>query len=80
MSEKQLEEIAINADLIVDGYAFTLDVEGFVKVLNLNNPLSSARLRFSDSQVAETTMCDIETKLVADRFTENKEFFEVANA
>ena len=37
MSEKQLEEIAANADMIINNYAFTRK-DGNIRVLNLRRP------------------------------------------
>lgn len=37
MSEKEIISIADNADMIINGFAFTVNEDGFIRVLNLNN-------------------------------------------
>ncbi len=38
MSEKEIISIADNADMIINGFSFTANEDGFIRVLNLNNP------------------------------------------
>ena len=38
MPENKLQEVADNAKMIVNGYAFTWREDGFVSILNLNHP------------------------------------------
>ncbi len=66
--------IADNADMIVNGYAFTKCEEGF-KVLNLNRP-DRAIVISVDGETLETTMDDIEIKIVKDYYQNNKNFME----
>lgn len=66
--------IADNADMIVNGYAFTKCEEGF-KVLNLNRP-DRAIVISVDGETLETTMDDIEIKIVKDYYQNNKKFME----
>lgn len=73
MSEKMIE-IADNADMIVDGYAFTKDEVG-CRVIDLNNP-DSAMVINADDRVIETTMSDIEITIVLDMYKRNKAFME----
>lgn len=51
-------KVADEADLIVNGYAFTKSEEGY-RVLNLNNP-EHALVLLEDGEAVETTMDDIE--------------------
>lgn len=67
-------KIADNADMIVNGYAFTKCEEGF-KVLNLNRP-DRAIVISVDGETLETTMDDIEIKIVKDYYQNNKNFME----
>ena len=59
-----IKEVADNADMIINGYAFTCE-ENSIRVLNLNN--TSKALTFNDKDmVIETTMDDIEISIVKD--------------
>lgn len=69
-----LLKIADNADLIVNGYAFTRNEIGF-RVLNLNRPESACVLS-QNGAVLETTMDDIELSIVQDYFTRNQKYLE----
>ena len=53
-----IKTIADEADVIINGYAFTRKVDG-IHVLNLNRP-DKAVVFIADGQVLETTMVDIE--------------------
>lgn len=69
-----IEKIADAADMIVAGYAFT--VEGnIVRVLNLNHPDSAAVIDSKDI-IIETTMDDTELLVVEDIYSRNKCFLE----
>lgn len=63
--------VADDADMIVNGYAFTQG-EGCVRVLNLNRPTSAAVLSLG-GEVRETTMDDIELGIVQDYYVRNKQ-------
>lgn len=70
-----LERIADNANMIVNGYAFTAAENGRVRVLNLNAPDCAAVL--SDSgEALEMTMDDIELGIVQRYYCDNREFME----
>ena len=58
----KIREIADRADMIVNGYAFTRE-NGQIRVLNLNN-LDKALVLSEDGRVLQTTMDDIEIRLV----------------
>lgn len=73
MSEDQLKRIADGADMIINGYAFTQNGTGQVRVLNLNRPDSAAVLTES-GEMLETSMDDIELGIVQGYLAENLEF------
>lgn len=75
---EKLKEIADRADMIVSGYAFTKDGTQ-IRVLNLNNP-EKALVISEDGKVLETTMDDIEIRIVLDYWDNNREFMEDINA
>ena len=57
-------KVADEADVIVDGYAFTKCEIGY-RVLNLNHP-EQAAVFLCDGSVAEITIDDIELRIVCD--------------
>lgn len=67
-------KIADEADLIVNGYAFTKCKEGY-RVLNLNRP-NRAIVLSKSGETLETTMDDIEIQIVKDYYEKNKKFME----
>ncbi len=69
-----LIKIADNADLIVNGYAFTKSNVGY-RVLNLNKPDRAIVLSFG-GDILETTMDDIEGSIVKEYFFKNKKYME----
>lgn len=71
-------KIADNAHIIINGYAFTCEGES-IRVLNLSNP-SKAVVISKEGNVLETSMDDIEVRIVLDYYENNKEFLEVDNA
>ena len=78
MRKDELRAIADAADMIVNGYAFTLD-GGRVRVLNLRAPFTAAVLS-PDGEMLETSMDDIELSIVGDYFARNRECLEAASA
>ena len=70
----RLREIADRADMIVNGYAFTMQ-EDNVRVLNLNNPEKAAVLRMN-GEMLETNMDDIELCIVQSYLEKNRGFME----
>ena len=69
-----IREIADNADMIINGYAFTRCPEG-VRALNLNRP--DRAVVFSESgDMLETSMDDIEVRIVSDYLKKNRRFME----
>jgi len=62
MCEEEVKKIADNADMIVEGYAFTRK-DGFITVLNLRNT-GSAMVMDNNGIMLETNMNEIEQALV----------------
>ena len=67
-------KIADEADMIVNGYAFTRCVEGF-RILNLNRP-DRALVISRDGETLETSMDDIEIQIAKDYYRKNRKFME----
>ena len=70
----KLQAIADNADVIVNGYAFTKS-DDRIFVLNLNKPDRAAVLR-SSGAVLETSMDDIELSIVTEYLQRNLKYME----
>ena len=70
----KIKEIADKADMIVNGYAFTRE-NNQIRILNLNN-LEKALVISEDGKVLETTMDDIEIRIVLDYWNSDCEFME----
>ena len=68
-----IREIADNANMIINGSAFTRDGE-YIRVLNLNC-LNHAAVIYKD-KIIETNMDDIEKQIVEDYYQTNKQFME----
>ena len=66
--------IADEADMIVNGYAFKRCKEGY-RVLNLNQP-DRATVLSLDGKVLETSMDDIEIRIVINYLEKNRKFME----
>lgn len=67
-------KVADEADMIVNGYAFSKCAEGY-RILNLNRPEHAAVLS-KKGEILETTMDDIEIEIVRDYYKKNSEFME----
>ena len=74
----KIKEIADKADMIVNGYAFTRE-NNQIRILNLNN-LKKALVISEDGKVLETTMDDIEIRIVLDYWNSDCEFMENEDA
>ena len=70
----EIKTIADNADMIVNGYAFTKCALGY-RVLNLNNTQNSMLIS-ADGETLDTTMDDIEIDIVTDYYKNNKNLIE----
>ena len=66
--------IADNADLIINGYAFTKSGD-YIRVLNLNR-LNKALVFDYNQEVIETSMDDIEVRIAGDYLKKNRKFME----
>ena len=69
----KIREIADKADMIVNGYAFTREND------HMNN-LDKALVISEDGKVLETTMDDIEIRIVLDYWDSDREFMEDEDA
>ena len=66
--------IADNADLIINGYAFTKSGD-YIRVLNLNR-LNKALVFDYNQEVIETSMDDIELEIILDYYKKNRKYME----
>ena len=78
MHENELIKVANNAEMIVNGYAFTKKDEGY-SVLNLANP-DKAMVISNDGKMLETNMEPIEQALVLSYYEKNRVLLEVDDA
>jgi hypothetical protein len=69
-----IKTIADNADIIINGYAFTRKNDS-IHVLNLSNP-SKAVVFSLDGKVLETTMDDIELSISSRYLQQNLKYME----
>ena len=67
-------EIADNADLIINGYAFTKEA-AVIRVLNLNNKTKAVCLD-RNGKVLQTSMDDIEICIVKNYYEKNMSLLE----
>lgn len=79
MSKNELKKIADDADMIIAGYSFVKDENGFIKVINLKNTKEACLLQ-EDGEMIETSMNDITVIKVQNYYLKNKEFMENVNA
>lgn len=75
MTEEQVKRIADEADMVVNGYAFTKCENGFLRAFSLHEPFH-ASLFSSDGSVLETSMDDIEIAIAQGYLERNREFME----
>lgn len=73
--EKEIEQLAITADMIVCGYAFTMKEDGNVSVANVNPPYHAAVIS-CDGNMIESDMDDIEFTIVQDYWKRNKKYLK----
>ena len=69
-----VDRIALDADLIVNGYAFTKDND-ILRILNLNHT-DKALVLSQAGEVLETSMDDIEIEIVLGYLRRNASFLE----
>ncbi len=79
MLDNELKEIADNADLIIAGYSFTKGDNGFVRILNLENPKQACLLQ-KNGEMLETTMDDITLLKVQSYYLKNRVLLEEIDA
>lgn len=79
MPEKELEKIAENAKIIVNGYAFSKRDDGFISILNLDHP-DCAMVISKELEIIETNMDEIEQGIVLSLAKRNSVFLEDDNA
>ena len=75
MSDREVAEIAEQAKFIVSGYAFTVQEDGFVSILNLNHP-DCAMVVSREGEIIETNMDPIEQQIVLELCRKNLQFME----
>ena len=73
MMQLNIKDIADQADMIINGYAFTKEGE-YIRVLNLNC-INHAAVIYKN-RIVETNMDDIEMQIVIDYYEHNKQFLE----
>ena len=78
MSENQIEEIAENADMIINNYAFTRK-NGNISVLNLRKP-NRAMVISETGKLLETNMDEIEQVIVQNIWKNDSEYMEKVDA
>jgi hypothetical protein len=69
-----IKTIADNADVIINGYAFTRKDDS-IQVLNLNCP-DKAVVFSADGEVLETTMDDIELSIASRYLQQTQKYME----
>ena len=79
MPEKELQKIAENAKIIVNGYAFSKRDDGFISILNLDHP-DCAMVISKELEIIETNMDEIEQEIVLSLAKRNIAFLEDDNA
>ena len=79
MPEKELQKIAENAKIIVNGYAFSKRDDGFISILNLDHP-DCAMVINNEFEIIETNMDEIEQEIVLSLAKRNSAFLEDDNA
>ena len=78
MSEEKITEITENANMIIDGYAFTRKEDG-ISILNLKNP-DHAMFISEEGTMLETNMDEIEQVIVQNIWAKDREYMETENA
>lgn len=79
MKEEEIKSVAEKARMIVCGYAFSQNEEGFIRVVYLHSPYH-ALVMTSEGEVTETNMDDIEISIVQKYWNRNKKLMEQAYA
>ena len=79
MKEEEIKSVAEKAMMIVCGYAFSQNEEGFIRAVCLHPPYH-ALVMTSEGEVTETNMDDIEISIVQKYWNRNKKLMEQAYA
>ena len=79
MTHERLQEISDNADMIVNGYAFTKKDDGFICILNLDHP-ENAMVVNDKCELIETNMDEIEQQIVLNLCKRNLQIMEAQYA
>ncbi len=69
-----IKKIADEADMILNGYAYTRK-QNIIQVLNLND-LKSASVLSLDGDILETTMDDIELNIILDYYKRDHKYMK----
>ena len=75
MSEQEIINIANDANMIINGFSFTYNDEGFIKILNLNNTKEACVLN-KEGEMIEAAMDDEMLFRVQAYFEQNRELME----
>ena len=78
MPESKIEEIANNADMIINNYAFTRK-NGAISILNLKHP-ERAMVISEDGKMLESNMDEIEQVIVLNIWEKDSEYMEATGA
>ena len=68
-----VQEVADRADVIVAGYAYTVQ-DGYIEVIDLNDLSKNAVIQ--NDNIVESMMSDIEDEIVLRYYRRNKEFMD----
>jgi len=79
MSEKEIQKIAEQANIIVSGYSFFIRPDGFISILNLEHT-DCAMVINKNCEIIETNMDEIEQGIVLELARKNMQFLELENA
>ncbi len=69
-----IKKIADEADMIINGYAYTRK-DGVICVLNLNNP-KSASVMSIEGDILETSIDDAEIDIILDYYRRDRKYME----
>jgi hypothetical protein len=75
MPEEKIRQIADDADMIVNDYAFKKEKNGFISILNLEHP-DCAMVINTNGELIETNMDEIEQRIVREIAKRNLQFLE----
>ena len=75
MLEEEVKKIANEAELVVNGYAFSVRSDGLISILNLIHP-DCAMVVSQKCEIIETNMDEIEQHIVLELCRKNMQFIE----